>query len=228
LTAQHTRNVVAIDVVGDRTATTRPDEGFLRFRRLTLRNRYDDGTTSAPYPCDMMSRERVDAVAILIYDRKGGRVRVALRTGVRPPLFFRPGKGIPHGDPTEEVMLLELVAGLLEVEDAVPGGVERRAMLECAEEAGYDVDPAAIEPLGTPMFASPGCSDERVHYRCVEADLDVRGAPTGDGSVMEEAGEVVIHDLEEAIRMCRDGRIRDAKTEVALLRLRDRLADDCD
>ena len=29
--------------------------------------------------------------------------------------------------------------------------------------------------------------------------------------------------LEEAIRMCRDGRIRDAKTELALVRLRDQL-----
>lgn len=221
--SEPTRNVSAIDIVEDRTAAMNPQEGFLRFRRLVLRNRYDDGTVSEPYPCDMMSRERVDAVAVLLYDRKDGRTRVALRTGVRPPLFFRPEKEIPHKDDTEEVMLIELVAGLLEVEDAVPDGVERRASLECAEEAGYAVDPEDVQPLGTPMFASPGCSDERVHYRCVETDLDVRGTPYGDGSVMEEAGEVVILDLNEAVRMCRDGRIRDAKTELALLRLRDQL-----
>lgn len=219
-----TRQVVAIDIVEDRTESMGPDEGFLRFRRLILRNRHDDGSVSEPYPCDMVSRMHVDAVAVLIYDVRDGVTRVALRTGVRPPLYFRPGKGIPHSDASEEIMLTEMVAGLLESEDAGPGGVERRGAMECMEEAGYDVDPDDLQPIGAPMFATPGCADERVHYRCVETDLDVRGAATGDGSVMEEAGDVVVLELDEAIRRCRDGRIRDAKTELALLRLRDHLA----
>ena len=218
-----TSNVVAIDIVEDRTASMGPDEGFLRFRRLILRNRRADGSRSAPYPCDMVSRMHVDAVAVLIYDVKDGITRVALRTGVRPPLYFRPAKGIPHADASEEIMLTEMVAGLIEPEDAGPGGIERRGAMECMEEAGYDVDPEDLQPLGAPMFATPGCADERVHYRRVRTDLDASGDPVGDGSVMEEAGEVVILELDEAIRMCRDGRIRDAKTELALLRLRDTL-----
>ncbi len=220
-----TRNVVDIEVVADRTADLGPDEGFLRFRRLTLRNRYDDGSFSEPYPCDLVSRVQIDAVAVVPYERRDdGTVRVALRTGVRPPLHFRPAKKIPHAELTEDVMLIELVAGLLEPDDAGPGGVERRAALECLEEAGYDVPPAAMKPLGAPLFATPGISDERVHYRSIATDLDERGAPIGDGSVMEEAGEVLLVDLHEAIRMCRDGRIRDMKTEVGLVRLRDELA----
>ena len=50
---------------------------------------------------------------------------------------------------------------------------------------------SGVQPLGTPMFASPGCADERVHYRCVELeDLDIRGEPSGDGSVMDDVANL--------------------------------------
>ena len=60
-----TRRIEAIEVVGDRTDDLGPDEGFLRYRRLTVRNRYADGSTSESYPCDVVSRLRVDAVAVV-------------------------------------------------------------------------------------------------------------------------------------------------------------------
>lgn len=221
------KQIIAIDIVGDRTAELGPDEGFLQLRRLTMRNRYDDGSTSADYACDMVSRRRVDAVAVVLYDRTpDGSVRVALKEGVRPPVYLRKDKAIPHGGTAEHLLVAEIVAGMLEAEDDDGDGIERRAVAECMEEAGARVDRAAIATLGGPMFASPGLSDEMVHYRCVETDLGALGTPTGDGSVMEEAGGVVLLPLEEAIARCRDGRIPDAKTEIALVRLRDRLADD--
>jgi 8-oxo-dGTP pyrophosphatase MutT (NUDIX family) len=114
----------------------------------------------------------------------------------------------------------EIVAGMLEPGDEGPGGVERRAALECREEAGYDVDPAAVRPLGAALYASPGITDELVHYRAVETDLDRRGEACGDGSVMEEAGDVLVLGLEEALRRCLRGAIPDAKTEIGLRRLR--------
>jgi ADP-ribose pyrophosphatase len=85
------------------------------------------------------------------------------------------------------------------------------------------VDPAQIQPLGGPLFASPGITDEMVYYRAVEADLSERSTPEGDGSVMEEAGEVVLLDLIDALTLCRNGENPDAKTEVGLLRLCDTL-----
>ena len=218
------KRITAIEIVGDRTASLGPDEGFLRLRRLVVRNRYADDSTSAEYPCDMVSRQRVDAVAVVLYDiDPAGQVRVALKEGVRPPVYLRKRKAIPHGGDGDHLLVAEIVAGMLEPEDAGPGGIERRAVAECLEEAGADVTALAVEPLGGPLFASPGLSDEMVHYRCVRTDLDALGTPTGDGSVMEEAGGVVLLPLEEAIARCRDGRIPDAKTEVALLRLRDRI-----
>lgn len=50
--------------------------------------------------------------------------------------------------------------------------------------------------------------------------LEQREPPTGD-EVMEEAGEVILLPLDEAIHRCRSGEIPDAKTELALLRLCD-------
>lgn len=212
--------LVDIEIVADRTEGSRCDEGFLRLQRLTLRNRYADDSTSADYTCDIVSRERTDAVAVVIYQVEDDRrVRVALRTGVRPPVFFRRDKQLVQPDEREHLLLAEIVAGLLEPEDAGPGGIERRAAAECAEEAGYAVAPADCVRLGGALFASPGITDEQVHYRAVEVDLDDRVEPTGDGSVMEEAGDVVILDLDEAILRCRSGEIADTKTEIGLLRL---------
>ena len=212
--------LVDIEIVADRTEGSRCDEGFLRLRRLTLRNRYADDSTSAEYACDIVSRERTDAVAVVIYEiGDDRRVRVALRTGVRPPVLFRRDKQLVQPDEREHLLLAEIVAGLIEPEDAGAGGIERRAAAECREEAGYAVAPADIARLGGPLFASPGITDEQVHYRAVAVDLDDRTAPSGDGSVMEEAGEVVILDLDEAIERCRSGEIADTKTEIGLLRL---------
>ena len=219
-----TRRIEAIEVVGDRTDDLGPDEGFLRYRRLTVRNRYADGSTSESYPCDVVSRLRVDAVAVVLYDiDAAGTVRVALKEGVRPPVYLRREKDIPHGDTGEHLLVAEIPAGMLEPEDDGPDGIEKRAALECMEEAGADVAPSDVAPLGAPMFASPGMADEMVHYRVARTDLDALVKPTGDGSVMEEAGGVIILPLDEAIARCRDGRIPDAKTELALVRLRDSL-----
>ncbi|MDF1700728.1 MAG: NUDIX hydrolase [Planctomycetota bacterium] len=218
------KDIDAIEVVADQTAGSRPDEGFLRVRRLVVRNRYPDGSTSAHYECDMVSRKHVDAVAVLLYEiTEAGEVRVALKAGVRPPVYFRRDKQFFQPDDRIYRLLPETVAGMLEPEDTGPEGIERRAAAECFEEAGVRVAPADVEPLGGPLFASPGITDEKVFFRSVRARLDDRVEPQGDGSVMEEAGGVIVLSMEDAIARCRDGRIPDAKTEIALLRLRDRL-----
>ncbi|MHC5010063.1 MAG: NUDIX hydrolase [Planctomycetota bacterium] len=216
-------DLVGIEVVEDRTARTRSDEGFLRLRRYTLRNVFADGTVSDGYPCDVVSRRCEDAVAVVLYDRgRQGEPRVALRTCLRPPVLLRREKGLEDDDP-ERLLLTEVVAGILEHEDAGPDGIEARAATESREEAGYDVDPDAVTNLGAPLFPSPGTSDEKVFFRAVATDLEDRSEPTGDGSVMEAEGSVVVLPLREAIRRCRDGEFADMKSEVALLRLCDRI-----
>ncbi len=215
-----------MEVVEDRTSASRCDQGFLKLRRLTVRTRYDDGSASRDYPCDIVSRPDPDAVAAVLYRRgPGSRVTVVLKEGPRAPIYLRREKPLVHPETRETPMLVELAAGILEPADAGPGGLLRRAAHEVAEETGYRVDPALFNALGDGTFASPGTSDEKVYF--CEAELadagGVRAGPSGDGSVMEEGTRVVELDLAEAIRMCRDGRIPDMKTEVALLRLADRL-----
>ena len=61
--------VTALELVQDRTATSRCDEGFLRLKRLTVRNRRADGTASREYPVDLIDRPALDAVAVAIWAR---------------------------------------------------------------------------------------------------------------------------------------------------------------
>jgi 8-oxo-dGTP pyrophosphatase MutT (NUDIX family) len=181
-----------------------------------LQNVYTDGTTSEVYACDVVSRRDVDAVCVVLFDRDQEHgVRVLLRRGVRPPVYLR--------TPQDEnaVLITEIVAGVIEEEDAREGGVAFRAAAECEEEAGIRVAPNSVLPLGGGMYPSPGVTDERVEFRAVEADLEARGGAAGDGSVMEEHTEIVLLPLREAIRRCRAGEIPDMKTEIGLLRLCD-------
>lgn len=232
--ARPPKEVVDLEIAEDRTQGSRSDEGFLRVRRLRLRNVYADGGRSEPYPCDIVSRIRTDAVAVVVFEIAGSRaagparagrrtVRVALKTGLRAPLFFRRRLALTQPDARLYGVIAEIVAGMLEPEDVGPDGVDRRAVHECVEESGIETTPDRMEPLGAESFPSPGITDEKVHFRALEARIDERGAPGGDGSAMEEGGGVVVMTVEEAIVACRTGVIPDMKTELALTRLCDRI-----
>lgn len=214
-----------IEVLRDEATTRRPDEGFLHLQRLVLVNLLEDGTRSAPYPCDLVSRARPDAVAVAVWGRDGaGRVHVVLRENLRPPVWLRQRKAFTQPDTRTFLLLGEVVAGLLEPEDTGPTGIERRGAIEVAEEVGWRVEPASLQVLGGPLFASPGFTDEKIHFRHVQVDLSRAGLPSGDGSIMEQAGQVQVVLLDEALERCRSGVMPDMKTEVALARLAGRLA----
>jgi ADP-ribose pyrophosphatase len=221
------RAVADVEVVEDRTAGSRSDEGFLRVRRLVCRTVFADGGRSEPYACDVVSRAKTDAVAVVVYEVGGDgarrTVRVALKTGVRPPVWLRREKALAQPDARPYGALAEVVAGMLESEDVGPRGVERRAAIEAREEAGVRVEPARVRSLGAASFPSPGVTDEKVHFRAVEASLASLAEPAGDGSAMEEGGGVLVLPLKDAIDACRTGEVPDLKTEVALLRLADAL-----
>jgi ADP-ribose pyrophosphatase len=66
---------------------------------------------------------------------------------------------------------------------------------------------------------------EQIWFCEVEAPLDARARElAGDGSCLEEGGAALVLPLAEALARCRRGEIADAKTEVALRRLAERLA----
>ena len=217
--------LAAIEIVEDRTAGSRCDEGFLKVERLLLRNRYDDGSRSDVYRCDVVSRPGSDAVVAVLFELDGERrIQVLLREGPRAPVYLRHRHRFVHADSREYRSLAEVVAGIVENDDP-PGleGLRRRAAIEADEEAGCALAPEAFAAIGGETFASPGTSDEKLYYCAAEASLAEATGGRGDGSVMEEHAEIVVRELAEAIEACRSGEIPDMKTEIGLLRLADHL-----
>jgi ADP-ribose pyrophosphatase len=104
--------------------------------------------------------------------------------------------------------LLEIPAGMLDVEgeDALSC-----ATRELFEETGYRH--RSIEFLGG-VFVSPGTTDHYVHLFWAVTEMTPLGEP--------EAGiELVRLRLADAVAAARAGRVRDAKTSLALLLLGD-------
>ncbi len=203
------------------------DGGFLAIRRLRMRNRRPDGTLSDRYVCDFVVRPYgLDAIVVVLWHRRGdGGVAVLVREGLRPSLWFgRDPARLPIPDRGRHAVLTELVAGIIEENDRGEAGVRARAAAEVLEEAGFVIDPAAVELLGAGSFPSAGSMPEKFHYAAVEVDPSTQQALAGDGSPMEEGAVTRWLDLDDAIAACVRGELEDTKTELGLRRLRDRLA----
>jgi len=220
--------VTAIEIVEDRTATARCDEGFLRLKRYRARNRRADGTTSPDYPIDVIDRPVLDAVAVVLWARTPRGVEVLTRRGLRPAAYFRRGQQTVL--PEREYLLVEeIVAGVLEPGEVGEDALRHRAIEEVAEEAGLTLTPPQVSLLGAPFFLVPGIASEKIHL--VAAQVEHLGgdgpfdAPRGgDGSPLEEGALLEWRELHAAIRACEAGEIEDVKTELGFRRLASRLA----
>lgn len=217
------RPKVRIEIVEDRSEGSRADQGFIRVRRLILRNVYEDGTQSRDYVYDCAERDAMDAVGIMLYTRQSGETLVCLRSSIRPPLALRPGYALPIQSGSADPTLFEIPAGLVEKDEHGVEGLKGCAARETMEEVGLPVDASAFELLGPATCLTPGLIAEKLHYLTAEVDPSKTEAPTMDGSPVEERARVVWVTLEAALDACRDGRIEDVKTEIALRRLAERL-----
>ena len=203
----------AIEIVSDDRVG---QGGFLSLRRMKLRLVGADGTRTKVGTWDYVEREvGLDAVVVALWRRRAGAVEVLLRAGVRVPVQF--------GRPQQPVSLLfpELVAGILERGEESDAAAKQRAADEAKEEAGLVVDAARVQPLGPPMFPTPGMCAEQFHFVHAEVEDQEASAPEGDGSPFEEGAQLEWVALDEALRRCARGEIQDLKTEVGLRRLRE-------
>jgi ADP-ribose pyrophosphatase len=151
--------------------------------------------------------ERGDGVGVLLYDE--AERAVILVEQFRFPVHRREGAS-PEGN----AWLLEIVAG---IKDGDGPSVARKEVLE---ETGYELSHPP-EHLST-FYLSPGGSSEQMELYLAR----VRKSPGGPhhGGVASEGEDIRVHalPLDKAIEQVSDGRIRDAKTIVALLMLRQR------
>lgn len=198
--------------------------GFFSIRRLRLCNRTADGSRSQPYTCEFVERPKgIDAVVVVLWRRNAGAIEVLLRDGLRPALWFgRHEVQMPVADEARRMWMTEVVAGILEHDDTGEAGIRKRAAIEAWEEAGLRVDPDRVSFLGAGTFPTPGSMPEKYWLVSAEIGLDAVAHPLeGDGSPMEHGATTRWCELDRAIASCVAGEITDAKTELALRRLRD-------
>lgn len=207
-------------VMDDYTGRSRCDEGFIRLRRQMLCIQSPDGSSSDPFAYDEVQRSALDAVVIVAHFRSAGVEFVYLRTALRPPVALRPPDIPPLRRPSGG-QLWEVPAGLVEENERSEEGLRRCAARELTEELGFHLPFEQMLPLGPPTFPSPALIGERhFFFHCV-VDPSKRIAPTGDGSALEVQALVATISLDEAIELSRVGEIEDAKSELALRRLRE-------
>ncbi|HEX7664595.1 MAG TPA: NUDIX hydrolase [Polyangiaceae bacterium] len=191
---------------------SRPNGGkYLRLRHPELTLGYPSGTESKAFVYDMIVRDALDAAVVAAHFPSENGTMIVLRSAVRPPVALR------HVAPKYDGSMWELCAGLIEVgEDG-----RAAAVRELDEEIGAKVTLDQMKDLGTPTFPAPGVIGERHLYFHVEIDPTKMDTPSEDGSALESEAKIVFVRLEDALAWCADGTIVDAKTELALRRLKD-------
>lgn len=211
---------ISLELVADESP---PDQqGFLRLVRRRYRAVYPDGTRSAEFVYDAVDRRAIDAVVIAAHYHDGQSRRVYLRSAVRPPLSLRDPERSPVRELDRGTGLWELPAGLVEPHETDPDGPQRSAARELEEELGFSVEAERMLPLGPSTYPAPGIIGERHFYFEVTVDPSTRKDPSHDGSALEHGGLVLPIELERALDLCARGVIEDAKTELALRRLKER------
>ncbi len=207
-----------IEILEDRNRLEPGERRFTDVRYFRVRNLYHDSEPSREYRLDMVSHRGVDAVCSVPYHFDNGICRILMIKSFRPVLKLRPLA------PEPEPFLWEIVAGVLEDGEHTLDGVKKRSADELQEEAGIKVDWRDVEIMGEPMYMSPGIYTEKIWFTAVETDIGKRLPAEHDGSVQEELIEQHEFSLEEALDCLRHGIIKDAKTEIAIYRLKEMLA----
>ena len=154
--------------------------------------------------------ERADASAVLLYNPEKEQIYLVRQ-------FRYPAYVALENDNDRDIAkawILELVAGVIEGGHAALDTAKR----ELLEETGFKVT-GDFKSLGT-IYVSPGGTSERIHlYLAHVKDLDKVEA---GGGLVEEGEDIALEtlSLDEAMEMIDTGEINDAKTIIALQKLK--------
>jgi ADP-ribose pyrophosphatase len=216
--------MVEVRVEEDRSDSTR---GFL-WRRSRLIEIRSHGASLGSLVYDEVDRAAIDAVVVVPYfeapgpSAPGVTTWVVLRSAVRPPVTLRDETRSPLPE-SGRAGFWEVPAGLIEADEASDGGIRRAALRELFEETGFVTTVDAMCELGPPTYPAPGVLAERHFFFKVRVDPAAGQNPPLDGSPLEAAGEVIAVPLAVALEAAREGRLADAKTEIAVRRLAEQL-----
>ncbi|MEW5806672.1 MAG: hypothetical protein AB1756_04915 [Acidobacteriota bacterium] len=211
------KRVKGIEVIGRDVFN---EDGFLRLEKMTLKNIYEDGTSSRSYKTEMVHRRGIDSVAIIPYffDEEG-RLNIFLKRGIRPAVYFRKNLPLAIPDSSDNLYIYEAIAGSLEEEDRDEQSVAERASKEIFEELGFRVKVEDIEDLGGGFYPSHGQSSEKIHLRAISVRPEEKLEASGDGSVSEQDSRTEVIDAKKILEMCSRGEIEDPKIEIGVSRL---------
>lgn len=102
-------------------------------------------------------------------------------------------------------VLLEIPAGVMEAGETPAATMNR----ELTEEIGYRAE--RLERLFS-IYLAPGYSEELIHLFLAQELHPAKGKADEDENL-----QVVIMPLAEAVRLCQEGKLRDAKTVAGIL-----------
>ena len=140
---------------------------------------------------------RGDGVTVLLYNLVRGTVLL-----LRQPRIIATVSGFDSGE------TIEACNGLMETANP-----QECALREIEEETGHR--PTSLIPVGS-FYASPGSSLELVHIFLAEYDHHTRVGKGGGNAIEGEDIELIEITVDEAMRWIVDGRIRDARTILAI------------
>lgn len=182
-------------------------DGPFSLKQSRLRYERFDGALSEPV--NRINFERGDSAAILLADRNSDAVYLVKQ--FRYPVYAGLAKQ-PRFSPAD-AWLLEIVAGMV----GEDGSAIRIARKELREEAGFRLSTNPEHLVS--VYPSPGGSSEVIHLYLAYV---TRRDRLGEGGGLESEGEdidVVELPFADAMAMVSQGRIRDAKTIIALQHL---------
>jgi len=152
-------------------------------------------------PITRLSVERGDAIGVLVFNRDSEQFLLVRQ--LRVPL-------IRHDEP----WIIEIAAGGIEKNESPIDA----AIREVEEEIGFRV--AEVENLGE-MYGSPGGLSEKLTLFYAEVgDADQTGE--GGGVDDHEDVEIIRMTVAEAYEALDRGKLKDAKTQITLLKVRSR------
>jgi ADP-ribose pyrophosphatase len=174
-------------------------QGWLRLERRRIRHALFQGGMSRVFTREVFIRNA--AVALLPYDPVTDRVCLIEQ--------FRCGMMVGNENPQANPWSIEMVAGLMDKNEA-PESVARR---EAIEEAGLIVKRVKAMPGG---FTMPGSCDEFFHFFVGEVDLS--DATSKIFGLVEEDENIKTHIMPrgEAIAWMDNGKICNLPTLYAL------------